>query len=111
MSSGGFQVAFFRREVMETMLVRVFHFFFEEEETAAGVIVVLFLLFANLLNERLLDTGEQQTSHIVDNQTGGGNKHQDPKSVQQSQHILVETQRWTSGWLGRAKISLRKCKK
>ena len=74
-----FEFAFFQRKMVKTMFVGVFHLLFKKEKTAAGVVVVLFLLRANLLDNRLLNTGEQQARHIVDHQTGGGNEHQDPK--------------------------------
>ncbi len=75
------------------MLVGVLHFFFKKGKTADGVVVILFLILANLLNKRLLDAWEQQASNVVDNQTRGSNKHQEPKRVQQSKHNTVETQR------------------
>lgn len=109
-SGSRFQFAFRHRKVMKTVFVRVFYFFFKKGKPVDGVVVVLCFFIADLLDQDLLNAGEQQPRDIVDHQAGGSNEHQNPKRMEQVRHSAIKTQRWEDGLVNWKKLTLRKCK-
>lgn len=73
------QIAIRNPKMVKTVFNRVFHFFFKKRKSANGIVVVLLLLFADLLNKHLLDAGKNQSRHIVEKETRGGEKNDNAK--------------------------------